>query len=230
MTTLTTLLKIHRNEFASVLPEALQHGQAFIMDLTADSEHYAGIPIEDISKLIAHTVHLMEKHNAVIAIGRYGERRALYQRSQRFYKDGVYSRCIHLGIDLSAPEGTPIHAPLDGIIHSFKNNKDFGNYGPTIIVQHELEGLIFYTLYGHLSEESLTGLSEKKRITKGERFASIGHQNENGGWPPHLHFQIIDDMGDHHGDFPGVIEPEKQAEWMRHCPDPNLILNIKALN
>jgi hypothetical protein len=40
-------------------------------------------------------------------------------------------------------------AALDGRVHSFQNNDSLGNYGPTIILEHQVEDLTFYTLYGH---------------------------------------------------------------------------------
>jgi len=79
-----------------------------------------------------------------------------------------------LGIDITAIAGTEIFAPLEGSVHSFQNNSSFGDYGPTIILEHNLDGEIFYTLYGHLSLNSLDELSEGKEIKKGQKIAELG--------------------------------------------------------
>src|SRR6185503_21331685 len=84
----------------------------------------------------------------------------------------------------------------------------------------------FFTLYGHLSEKSLEGLYPGKPINRGDRIASIGAPPTNGGWPPHLHFQMITDMLSKQGDFPGVAPASQREVWLSICPDPNLILGI----
>jgi len=54
-------------------------------------------------------------------------------------------------------EQAPIFAALDGKIHSFQNNTALGDYGPTVILEHQIADFKFHTLYGHLSEASLEG-------------------------------------------------------------------------
>lgn len=65
-----------------------------------------------------------------------------------------------------------------------------------------------------------------KPVAAGEQIATIGSMDENGGWPPHLHFQIILDMLGKEGDFIGVAPASQRAIWTSICPDPNLILGI----
>lgn len=230
MTTLYDVLKKHRNEFSNVLPHDIQHGNAYIMDLSIDHSEFADIDPTDIDQLIARTQQLLNAHHAVLGISRYAENRMIYQDRELFSGDGKNTRTFHIGIDLSAPVGTPIFAPLDACIHSFKNNTENGSYGPTVILEHELDGTTFYTLYGHLTRESLNNLKDEKQIGKGEIFGAIGNSSVNGGWPPHLHFQIIDDMENYYGDFPGSVELNEKAHYLQRCPDPNLILNIAALS
>jgi 4-aminobutyrate aminotransferase-like enzyme len=50
--------------------------------------------------------------------------------------------------------------------------------------------------------------------------------HENGGWPPHLHLQIILDLLDRGAQFPGVARASERAVWMSLSPDPNLLLGI----
>ncbi|HKL38929.1 MAG TPA: peptidoglycan DD-metalloendopeptidase family protein, partial [Bacteroidales bacterium] len=161
-----------------------------------------------------------------IGIGGYGEDRFIYRRSTLF--DGEKEpRSIHLGIDIWVPAGTEVYAPLDTKVHSFQYNGQYGDYGGTIILEHRLEEVVFYTLYGHLSAGSLEGLSKGRAISKGTAFATIGAPEENGQWPPHLHFQLITDMLGMEGDFYGVAPPSEKEYFMDLCPDPRLLLVLK---
>ena len=102
------------------------------------------------------------------------------------------------------PAGTPVLAPLPARIHSLADNANFGDYGPTVVLEHNLEGVVFYTLYGHLARREWAQLRPGQPLAQGEMFATVGPWPENGDWPPHLHFQLITDMQGRSGDFPGV--------------------------
>src|SRR5690606_21096982 len=133
-------------------------------------------------------------------------------------------RNIHLGIDVWAAEGTKVYAPIAGKIHSFANNNNFGDYGPTIILKHEFSDECFYSLYGHVSLRDLEGLYMDKPIGAGAAFAHFGSANENGEWPPHLHFQLMLDIHDFIGDYPGVCKKSEHEFYLQNCPDPRLLL------
>jgi murein DD-endopeptidase MepM/ murein hydrolase activator NlpD len=113
------------------------------------------------------------------------------------------------------------------MIHSFAYNDHFGDYGATIILQHQLDMINFYTLYGHLSLRDIERIRVGQFITRGENFAHFGPWEENGNWPPHLHFQVILDMGNLEGDYPGVCKLSESGKYLKNCPDPDLILNLK---
>jgi murein DD-endopeptidase MepM/ murein hydrolase activator NlpD len=117
-------------------------------------------------------------------------------------------------------------APLDGIIHSFAYHDQVGNYGAMIILSHWLSGKRFYTLYGHLSLKSIKNISEGDRISKGNVFAEFGIPAENGHWPPHLHFQLIHDIGEWKGDYPGVCKVSEKEKWLANSPDSDLVLGF----
>lgn len=155
-------------------------------------------------------------------IGGYDELRNLYARSEVF--SGEEPRRLHLGVDIWGGAGTPVFAPLDGNIHSLAYNGSFGNYGATLILQHQLEGKTFHTLYGHLSLASLEGKLAGAAITVGEEIASFGPPTENGAWPPHLHFQIIENMEGKEGDYPGVCRYSERDKYLGNCPDANVFL------
>jgi len=161
-------------------------------------------------------------------IGGYMEHRTLYARSPLFNTDDEPRR-LHLGVDIWAEAGTPVYAPMDGAVHSFKDNNNFGDYGPTIILQHNLDGLTLYTLYGHLSRESLGVLAVGQPIAKNQQIARLGDIEENGHWPPHLHFQLMFNMEGMAGDYPGVAGFSEKERYLQNIPDPNLILKFPTL-
>ena len=168
----------------------------------------------------------LEANNGKIAFGGYQEIRNLYQRSSVFKAENTEERNIHIGLDLWINESAPIHAALDGTIHSFQNNTALGDYGPTIILAHEIQGIKFHTLYGHLSETSLNVKKVGDNVKKGEQIATLGLPPINGDYAPHLHFQIIIDMEGKTGDYPGVCSEKTLTFYQATCPDPNLLLKI----
>ncbi len=141
-------------------------------------------------------------------------------------QDPFTSRNIHLGVDLWTASGTDVLAVLDGEIHSFKDNTNFGDYGPTILLEHCYEKFTFYTLYGHLSRESLEKIKVGDFIKKGEVIAQLGSADVNGDYSPHLHFQVIMNIQDKLGDYPGVCSRSELSFFSENCPDPNLLLKI----
>ena len=173
----------------------------------------------------------MAQAGAKIAVGQFDEARYLYSSPAFATGSGPTDefRTIHLGIDLFTEAGTAVYAPLDGTIYAFAENAAPQDYGPVIVLQHQTgSGDTFYTLYGHLDRESLPALKVGGAIQKGQRLAAIGTPEVNGGWTPHLHFQVITDLLDLGCDFPGVARPNQREVWKSLCPDPNLILGIPA--
>ncbi len=122
-----------------------------------------------------------------------------------------------------------MRAPLEGVVHLTANNFAPLDYGPVVILRHETgDGKEFFTLYGHLTKETIGGLQEGQRVRRGEEFARVGTTDENGGWMPHGHFQIILDLLELGTDFPGVAYASQRAVWTSLSPDPNLLLGIPA--
>ena len=132
-------------------------------------------------------------------------------------------RNIHVGIDINGPIGTPCMAFTDGIISHFGYNPEPGDYGNIIILQHNISGMDIWALYGHLSSESIEGKSIGQKVEKGETIAWFGPENQNGGWEPHLHFQLsLIEPRTH--DLPGVVSSEERIQALRDYPDPRIIL------
>ena len=217
--------------FAPVLDVDLRTATSVVLDLSVASPLVSGDPNENTEpKLTPRIDGVMRDAEVRVAIGRYDEPRLLYTAPFFGGADAAGERrTVHIGLDLFAPPGTPVHAPLDGVVHAFADNAVPQDYGPVIILRHEMDdGDGFYTLYGHLSRASLHGLVVGRRIAHGEHFATLGAPNENVGWTPHLHLQIITDLLGLDTDFPGVAPASQRAVWRSLSPDPNLLVGVPS--
>jgi murein DD-endopeptidase MepM/ murein hydrolase activator NlpD len=195
------------------------------LDLSIHNPDLSTIDVSSASALEEYVQSVMAVHRAKVAYGGYLEPRGIYRRSSHFNQsDPRTERNIHLGLDLWIDAFTPVFAPLDGVLHSFKNNTGYGDYGPTLILEHRITDQLFYTLYGHLSAESLDGKKKGQTIGKGEQIATLGTPEVNGNYAPHLHFQLIRDLQGLEGDYPGVSNRRDLDFYKHNCPDPNLLL------
>lgn len=196
------------------------------LDLSVTNHELMEKKPENASEFETFISGYLEKNNAEVAFGGYIEGRTLYQRSEIFKNDLIAERNIHIGLDLWTKADTAVLAPLDGKVHSFKNNIGLGDYGPTIILEHIVENEKFYTLYGHLSLESIENLSVGTFLTKGQKIGTLGDSTVNGDYAPHVHFQIIKNIEEYSGDYPGVCSTNDLNFYIENCPDPNLLLKI----
>ncbi len=199
-----------------------------LLDITAANTQLTDEILSDTPLFSAYINQQLEQTGARYGIGGYGEHRSVYRFSAVFDGDkmGEEPRRFHLGTDIWGKPHTAVMAPLGGIVHSFAFNNSPGDYGTTIILAHQAAGISFYTLYGHLSLNSIKNLSEGERIEKGDVFAEFGIPAENGQWPPHLHFQVICNMGEWKGDYPGVCKFSEKDQWQDNSPDPEIILQM----
>ena len=173
----------------------------------------------------------MRASGASVAIGRYNEARALYVSSlfQTAGNEREIPRTVHIGLDLFAAAGTPVLASLDGIVESVRDNGMNQDYGPTVILRHApVDGPMFFTLHGHLGRDALDRVRQGQRVSRGDRIGTIGDIDVNGGWTPHLHLQLITDLLDRDGEFPGVARSDQRALWLSLSPDPNLLTRLPA--
>ena len=91
----------------------------------------------------------------------------------------------HQGVDLAAPEGTPIAAAAAGQV-SFAGEQ--GDYGNLVVVSHA-DGSTTY--YGHCQEIKV---AEGQEVSAGQMLASVGASGLATG--PHLHFEVRDSRGE----------------------------------
>lgn len=163
---------------------------------------------------------------ARVLYGGYLENRMLYDDKERFTSIRNEARTIHLGVDFWCSEHTSVHAVYEGYIHSYHNNLGYGNYGATILIQHAYKNMYWYSLYGHLSLDSLKDKIVGNQVATGEQIGFLGEKEENGGYEPHLHFQLIHNLQAYVGDYPGVSSKSDLEFYKQNCPDPLSILPL----
>jgi len=220
---------------ASVLDADLRTAPSVVFDFSVGSTFLGADPGAAAPALMSERIFAEMKHaGASVGIGRYDEARAIYT-SPLFGASGNPTderRTIHLGIDLLGQAGSAVRAPLDAVVHAMAHNEAPLDYGPVVILRHSFDSPggaeEFFSLYGHLTLQTLSRLRVGQKVARGEKFAEVGTTQENGGWTPHLHFQIISDLLELGTDFPGVGRASERGVWKSLSPDPNLLLGIPA--
>ncbi|MFC3416624.1 peptidoglycan DD-metalloendopeptidase family protein [Algoriphagus hitonicola] len=215
-------------DFYPVMGEKLTAKNTLKLDFSPQNEALEKVDLSHTASFTEFVFSQLQSAQKKFGFGGYLEQRAIYRRSEVFATAIADFRNIHLGIDIWCDAGTPVFCPWDGVIHSFQDNAGFGNYGPTIIVQHDLGERTLFSLYGHLFRKDLDSIKEGQHIRKGEILCHVGPYPENGDWPPHLHFQLMWDMMGNWGDFPGVASQKDLETYAELCPDPNLILGFDS--
>ena len=228
--TICDWLDSNRDTAAPLLDIDLRTAPLKIVDLSVASPLVNGDPKQNEEPHMSRRLREeMRAAGVSVAIGRYAEARVIY--TAPFYGTGdsptAEHRTVHIGMDVFAQAGTAVYAPLAGEVIAFSNNKGPQDYEPVVILEHTTDsGALFYTLYGHLSPDSLEGLVSGKPIAAGQQIGRIGSADDNGHWTPHLHFQIITDLLDLDCNFPGVVRASELNLWKLISPDPNLVIGI----
>ena len=225
--TLASALKKNRNSFHTVVPFNSKEDKLLQMNFTSTNKELTDPIIEDSGRFASHISQQIKASGARYGIGGYAEFRSIYALSPVFDNPGGGEpRRLHLGIDIWGEAGTPVFAFMGGMVHSYAFNNRFGDYGATLILLHQLDGIAFYSLYGHISLNDINNIQSGQYITRGETFAHFGEPAENGNWPPHLHFQVIYDIELREGDYPGVCSYGEKDKYLENCPDPDIVLQM----
>jgi murein DD-endopeptidase MepM/ murein hydrolase activator NlpD len=252
MITVENIIRKNQQGFAQVVPFNSSAQKIAAIDLTANNNGLDETIFKDTEIFSASIDALRKKSNAAFLIGGYNELRIIYGRSELFntqktvrsidgpvavndlrvsstggdLSEAAEPRRLHIGTDIWGPAGTPVYAFMGGMVHSFAFNDNYGDYGATLVLAHQLDSVPFYTLYGHISLRDINNINEGDYVVRGQEIAHFGDKNENGHWPPHLHFQIIADMELYEGDYPGVCRYSERKKYLHNCPDPDLILQL----
>lgn len=213
------------NKQFTPLFEGIAESQYKAIDLSKSNKDLLRLDLSQPNNLQEYIKDFLHKKQGEIAYGGYKEVRNLYNHSTLFSKQKK-QRNTHLGVDFWIEENTPILVPFSGKIHSLANNNNPGDYGPTIILEHNIKNEKIYSLYGHLSIKSLNDLCVGQDINKGDIIGEIGDASVNGGYAPHLHFQLMKDIQNYMGDYPGVAAEDELAFYSENCPNPLLYLGL----
>ncbi len=228
-------LRAHQHEMAPLTGHDLCTAIVLPVDLSAGSTLLSSDPRDNEAEPLGRRIFArMAEAGAVVGAGGYDEARVIYAGDGGTAHVRDEQRTVHVAVDLTLPSGSALFAPLDGLVHGFEDATDRHDYGPVIVLRHDIPvgpggvGLSFYTLYGHLSRSSLVGLEIGRPVRRGQRFAEIGSPPSNGDWWPHVHFQIVTDMLDVPCNVDGVVLASRRSVGRSLSPDPNLLLGIPA--
>ncbi len=202
-----------------VLGTGFKHTDYGAVDLSEEYLRRTHPEVRVYDSLAAYVDQTRAEKKIRVAYGGYLEKRNLYGVSGHFHNEKENRNC-HLGVDLWTEAGTPVYTAFEARVHSFGFNNQQLDYGGAIILEYDLKNVQFYALYGHLSLSSLTGLQKNNILSAGFAFATLGDRTENGGWPPHLHLQIILNMEGWTGDYPGVCSEREKTRYAENCPSP----------
>ncbi|MCC3859804.1 aminotransferase class III-fold pyridoxal phosphate-dependent enzyme [Pseudemcibacter aquimaris] len=217
--------------------EGVKIGKLFDFDIYSEPRvlfnNAAGEPgTEHVLDPKAHSkwvTEFLDETESRYGLGNYGENRTSFTLGDGFKSHGSPAdRTVHMAVDFWLRGTEKVYAPLDGVVQAIASNDDPFDYGTVLVLSHQVgDGPEFYTLYGHLAKDSVAHLSVGDSVSKGDHIATLGELTENGGWTPHLHFQLMLDMLDYEdGNFPGICEPELWEVWQDVCPHPNLLLGF----
>ena len=224
----SSFLKTLTPAFTPVLDGGFAVDDYTSVDLSVYNTELKNVDTASAKGIGAYIQHKLDKQGAKVGYGGYLEHRSIYDRSTHFKTfDNNLKRNIHLGLDLWSEEDTAVLAPIEGRVHSFKDNRNFGDYGPCILLEHHFDDITLYTLYGHLDRQSLQEIKKGDVVNQGQAFARLGGSGVNGDYAPHLHFQIIIDVSGYDGDYPGVSSRNDLPYYKANCPDPNLLLKLE---
>ena len=201
-------------KFFPIMGDAYKVDDYAPLDLSVDSSNYYEVSKVNQLSLKAFVEDVKIESKAKLLYGGYLEHRAIYT-SEHFTGE---SRDFHLGIDVWAAAGTPLYAPCDMVLHSMAYNAAELDYGYTLI--YHLQDLDCHLLLGHLSKSSLDGKIVGMKVKAQSQLATLGDPSENGGWEPHVHIQLIKNMGEMKGDYPGVCTQSDLDYYRSNCPNP----------
>lgn len=214
-------------ENIKVIDSSIPNAQYIPIDLSVNNMELSTINLQNSNDFETFIKNYLRTNKAKVAFGGYNETRNLYRKNSLFDSDAFNERNIHIGMDFWTNAGTLVLAAVDGTVYGFDYNAGAGNYGPTIILKHHFENHTFYTLYGHLSVKSIEDIEIGMHFQKGQEIATLGDSAINGGYAPHLHFQIIKNIEANLSDYPGVCSKENLEYYLENCPDPHLLLKIQ---
>ncbi|MFC3614089.1 aminotransferase class III-fold pyridoxal phosphate-dependent enzyme [Lutimaribacter marinistellae] len=214
----------HRGSFAPLMGEPLD--DAPMGSLSVENSTWPQNPFD---LQLDEAGRIGEEYGEGIWLGYWNEPRLIY--AEKGFRKGPWKasdrRTVHIAVDVFAPAGTPLYAPLSGRVEVVENRDNHLDYGGVVILHHETpQGDVFYTLYGHLDPEACDRLKPGDPVAQGAAFCKLGDKYQNGGWVPHVHFQLALTTAGMQANWPGVADPDELELWHAICPNPAALLNL----
>lgn len=222
-------LRANAHAIGRLVPIELQTAPLTYTDWSVTAPEFIGPEqYDDAAGFTARIRAAVSVAGAQAAIGGYDHVRPAY--GGPLFQAAAEMRTVHLGLDVFMDAGTPVYAPLDGLVHSAADNAAKFDYGPCMVLVHRVspDVPVFHTLYGHLDRAALERLRPGTPVKRGDLLGRMGPYPENGDWPPHVHLQLIVDMLDRRGDFNGSCRPSQRDVWLSLCPNANLVARVPA--
>ena len=193
-----------------------------LFPLCEGSAYYGLFADKPQSAIQSSLENMLAKEKAEWSLSGYLENRATLLK---YYPQMVAERRFyHLGIDIGAPCGTVLHAPLDCEAAISDYDEGQGNYGGfTVLRCQSRSGATQYMLFGHLDPDGLPPVGAK--LKKGEAFALLGDMDQNGNWFYHTHLQALTQLAFDEGwARKGYCKESELAGIDKYCPDPFALL------
>ncbi|SDQ67129.1 peptidoglycan DD-metalloendopeptidase family protein [Flagellimonas zhangzhouensis] len=197
-------------------------GTPYIFDFSSNNPKTLEYTLFDFQQFNTMIFDELAATNHQWGIGKYlEERKTLLRAYPNIIEEKRY---YHLGLDIVVPFDTPMFAPLDAEVYKTGKETTVGNYGGYIILKHNINGVVFYSLYGHLKTPHLVKVGDK--IKAGQEFAHIGQESDSGGWFCHVHLQILtqEAMDAGYSDW-GYISSTLLPKVEEYFPSPYFIFN-----
>ncbi|CAN5553982.1 hypothetical protein BH09ACT4_BH09ACT4_19600 [soil metagenome] len=106
----------------------------------------------------------------------------------------------HQGVDFDPGEGTAIHVVADGVV--VESALEAGGLGQHVVVEHNIDGKVVQTVYGHMILGSQTVRTGDK-VKMGEIIGLVGSTGASTG--AHLHFEVR----------PGGVDAIEPLHWLK---------------
>jgi murein DD-endopeptidase MepM/ murein hydrolase activator NlpD len=223
-------LRANSGSFASILELDLRREPCLLLDFSAQGSLVGASGSDNTEPALSARIRrAMHDAGVRLAAGAYDELRPPYSTAAAAEADDP--RSVHLGVDLFVEPGIMVHAPIAGVVHDVGESRSALGYGPTVVIRHTPDDVAqFFTLYGHLDRDALTRCTPGRAVGRGAQLGRVGTPDVNGGWTPHLHFQLVTDLLGLGRRFPGVGRLSQRGAWRLLSPNPNLILEIPVLS
>jgi len=198
-------------------------GRPYIFDFSSNNPKTLEYNLTDFNQFNTMVFEELDASSHQWGIGKYLEER---KNLLRAYPNIIEEqRYYHLGLDIIVPFNTPMYSPLDAEVYKTGKETTVGNYGGYIILKHDINGVVFYSFYGHLKTPHLVNAGD--HIKAGQKFAHIGEESDSGGWFCHVHLQILtqEAIEDGYTDW-GYISPALLPKVETYFPSPYFLFKF----